>query len=156
MQTSSRKISGNNDYRTSAAVSPNAIKNGISPQDDEETISGSRVKSLSTQPNRINKAITNRTRFKMTTENEQIESIKLVADLLIRKIEALENALPEISLNPFNKCGNLDEIIRLIEINLIKNALKEAQWSQTKAAQMLGIKPTTLNAKIKRFQISCK
>lgn len=89
-----------------------------------------------------------------TAQDEHIESIKSVTNLLLRKIEALENALPDVSLQPFRKGANLDEIVSLFEKSLIKNALKETNWNQKRAAQMLGVKPTTLNAKIKRYQIS--
>ena len=89
-----------------------------------------------------------------TAQDEQLESIKSVTNLLLRKIEALENALPDVSLQPFRKGANLDEIVNLFEKSLIKNALKETNWNQKRAAQMLGVKPTTLNAKIKRYQIS--
>lgn len=89
-----------------------------------------------------------------SAQEEQLESIKSVTNLLLRKIEALENALPDVSLQPFRKGVNLDEIVNLFEKSLIKNALKETNWNQKRAAQMLGVKQTTLNAKIKRHQIS--
>ena len=48
---------------------------------------------------------------------------------------------------------NLDDEVRRFEIELIRAALLKAQGSQTHAARMLGVKTTTLNTKIKRYQI---
>jgi len=47
-----------------------------------------------------------------------------------------------------------DEVQRF-ETHLIKMALAETKGNQAKAAKLLGIKPTTLNSKIKLFSIEC-
>ena len=39
------------------------------------------------------------------------------------------------------------------ERNLILLALERANWNQRKAASLLKVKPTTLNAKLKRLQV---
>src|SRR5215212_6200490 len=39
------------------------------------------------------------------------------------------------------------------EVRLIRTALGRTSGSQTRAARLLGLKPTTLNAKIKRYGI---
>ena len=44
--------------------------------------------------------------------------------------------------------------VRQFEISLIRTALGRTSGSQTRAARLLGLKPTTLNAKIKRFGIT--
>ena len=41
--------------------------------------------------------------------------------------------------------------IELYEIELIKRALRRVRGSQRRAAELLGLNPTTLNAKIKHF-----
>ena len=52
---------------------------------------------------------------------------------------------------------NLDDELKRYEIGLIRAALDKAGGSQTRAARMLGVKVTTLNTKIKRYQIMrCK
>jgi transcriptional regulator with GAF, ATPase, and Fis domain len=52
---------------------------------------------------------------------------------------------------------NLDDELKRYEIGLIRAALDKADGSQTRAARMLGLKVTTLNTKIKRYQITrCK
>jgi transcriptional regulator with GAF, ATPase, and Fis domain len=43
--------------------------------------------------------------------------------------------------------------VRQFEVSLIRTALGRTSGSQTRAAKMLGLKPTTLNAKIKRYGI---
>ena len=46
--------------------------------------------------NNLNYLVNYQRRSKTTTENEQIESIKTIANLLLRKIEALEKDLPSV------------------------------------------------------------
>jgi len=43
--------------------------------------------------------------------------------------------------------------VRQFEVNLIRTALGRTSGSQIRAARLLGLKPTTLNAKIKRYNI---
>jgi len=44
--------------------------------------------------------------------------------------------------------------VRQFEVNLIRTALGRTSGSQIRAAKLLGLKPTTLNAKIKRYNIN--
>jgi transcriptional regulator with GAF, ATPase, and Fis domain len=44
--------------------------------------------------------------------------------------------------------------VRQFEVNLIRAALGRTSGSQIRAAKLLGLKPTTLNAKIKRYNIA--
>jgi transcriptional regulator with GAF, ATPase, and Fis domain len=44
--------------------------------------------------------------------------------------------------------------VRHFEVSLIRTALGRTSGSQTRAARLLGLKPTTLNAKIKRYGIT--
>jgi len=48
---------------------------------------------------------------------------------------------------------SLDNEVKQFEVSLIRAALYEAGGNQARAARILGVKNTTLNAKIKRFQI---
>jgi DNA-binding NtrC family response regulator len=95
-------------------------------------------------------------RPKTAAENEQIESIKSITNLLLRKIEALEKDFPEVTMDASEKHSNLYEVICSFEKKLIRDALRATNWSQKRAAQILGIKATTLNAKIKRYEINPK
>ncbi len=45
------------------------------------------------------------------------------------------------------------EEVRRFEIGLITRALRRAHGKQNAAAQLLGLKPTTLNAKMKQYQM---
>ena len=45
------------------------------------------------------------------------------------------------------------EEVRRFEIGLITRALRRAQGQQRAAARLLGLKPTTLNAKMKQYQM---
>ena len=89
-------------------------------------------------------------------DNSQIESIKSITNLLLRKIEALERELPEVVIDRSGKGSSLYEVISTFEKKLIKDALRASNWSQKRAAQILGIKATTLNAKIKRYEINAE
>ena len=103
------------------------------------------------------KFVTNYSRnFVAVADNDQIESIKSIINLLFRKVEALEKELPEVVIDPAKKGSNLYEVISPFEKKLIRDALLATNWSQKRAAQILGIKATTLNAKIKRYEINPK
>ena len=54
----------------------------------------------------------------------------------------------------FEENFDLHDEVRNYEIKLIEIALKKTKGSQAKAIKLLGIKKSTLNAKIKRFNIS--
>ena len=89
-----------------------------------------------------------------TLANYNLQSLKSICDLLAREVNVLSNVItenPAIS-NVENKISLAHEVERF-ELNLIKNALACSNGNQTKAANLLGLKLTTLNAKIKRFRI---
>jgi DNA-binding NtrC family response regulator len=86
----------------------------------------------------------------------------------LKKIQGLAGALAQIAagekINPeflnanlFEEedCQNLglEERVRKFEIELISDALIQTGGRQNGAAKLLGIKLTTLNAKIKRYKI---
>jgi DNA-binding NtrC family response regulator len=48
---------------------------------------------------------------------------------------------------------NLEDQVQRYEVDLIRYALIKTQGHQRRAAKMLGVKVTTLNAKIKRYGI---
>ena len=49
--------------------------------------------------------------------------------------------------------GSLRDLVLEFERNLILLALERANWNQRRAASLLKVKPTTLNAKLKRLQV---
>lgn len=83
----------------------------------------------------------------------RIETLKTLAALLLKEVESLKY-MPSIEkdVNPKDKI-NLSEELERIEVELIRNALIRTSGHQSQAAQLLGVKKTTLNAKIKRYEI---
>lgn len=81
---------------------------------------------------------------------ERIDFLREVTTALLSEIKAL---VPLKTLN-IQDGIDLDQEVMQFEIHLIESALKQTGGSQSQAARLLNIKNTTLNAKIKRFQIS--
>lgn len=82
--------------------------------------------------------------------DDRINTLKQTVLQLLQEVESLTIAAP-VGL----KSGaRLDEEVRQFEMNLIRTALGRTAGSQTRAAKLLGLKLTTLNAKIKRYQIT--
>jgi transcriptional regulator with GAF, ATPase, and Fis domain len=86
--------------------------------------------------------------------NNQVEALKVLANLLLQEIESFEQTSP---LNMERREIDLIEEVEKFEANLIRRALVLSRGKQCEAARMLKIKNTTLNAKIKRYGIKfCK
>lgn len=91
---------------------------------------------------------------------ERLEKIKEMAAALLDEAESLdhENALAEnsdhinTSLTHQTAVDFFDEVKRF-EIRLISRALELTGGNQAKAARLLGLGTTTLNYKIKSYQI---
>jgi transcriptional regulator with GAF, ATPase, and Fis domain len=66
---------------------------------------------------------------------------------LLDEVESLAISKP---VDVKNGARFSDEV-RQFEVSLIRTALGRTSGSQTRAARLLGLKPTTLNAKIKRY-----
>jgi DNA-binding NtrC family response regulator len=82
--------------------------------------------------------------------NNRIESLKELAQSLIAEIESLRQAKPM----DFSRGIDFQEEIRMYESALIREALRLTRGNQRKAASLLGLRHTTLNSKIKRYNIS--
>ena len=80
----------------------------------------------------------------------RIETLREVALTLLEKLESLQSARPEHTEGSVKLC---DEVQRF-EVDLIRSALDRTGGNQVRAARLLGVKPTTLNAKLKRYKIS--
>lgn len=86
-------------------------------------------------------------KFKSITQ--KLEAINRIANVVLNEIEHIE------SQNSTNAEGmNFYEEIQHFEVELIRYALNQAGGNQRRAAQILNIKPTTLNSKLKRFNLS--
>jgi transcriptional regulator with GAF, ATPase, and Fis domain len=81
--------------------------------------------------------------------SNKISSIRQNAFTLIREIRELDT----ISYRDLSGGINLHEEVRQFEMRLIRQALEETNGNQTSAANLLGLKLTTLHEKIKRYGI---
>jgi DNA-binding NtrC family response regulator len=80
----------------------------------------------------------------------QIGALKEVAQGLLRQLDLLNHGNHTEQSLEFR---NLQDEVREFEIELINTALSKTQGNQRKAAKLLGLKVTTLNAKMKRYKI---
>lgn len=80
--------------------------------------------------------------------NCRLDALREIALSLLTELETLGRAA-----TPANGRIRLDDEVKKFEVDLIRAALDKAHGNQSRASRMLGIKKTTLNAKIKRYQI---
>jgi len=111
-----------------------------------ESISKGRLRGL---PSRARKA----------APADRLEKIRDMASALLQEAETLdhENSLAEVSaavanLNTRSVVDFFDEVKRF-EISLISRALELTGGNQARAARMLGLGTTTLNYKIKAYEM---
>ena len=88
--------------------------------------------------------------FQDASLDNRIEALREMALTLLEKLESLQSARPVRGDGRVKLC---DEVHRF-EIDLIRAALDRTNGNQVRAARLLGVKPTTLNAKLKRYKIS--
>ena len=69
---------------------------------------------------------------------------------LLGEVESLSISRPV----DIKRSARFSDEVRQFEVNLIRTALGRTSGSQIRAAKLLGLKPTTLNAKIKRYNIA--
>ena len=91
-------------------------------------------------------------RLREPTLHSRLDDLRAMVRSLLTELDSL--ARPDAP-DPDGKL-NLDDELKRYEIGLIRAALDKAGGSQTRAARMLGVKVTTLNTKIKRYQIMCR
>ena len=82
--------------------------------------------------------------------DNRIETLREIALTLLEKLDSLQSARPGSS----DGSVKLSDEVQRFEIDLIRSALDRTGGNQVRAARLLGVKPTTLNAKLKRFKIS--
>lgn len=83
----------------------------------------------------------------------RIEALQALAKLLLHEVESLAEISPTTTGQPRETEINLTEEVQRYEADLICNALLAANGNQRKAAKMLGMKNSTLHAKIRRYEI---
>ncbi|HVF48498.1 MAG TPA: helix-turn-helix domain-containing protein [Pyrinomonadaceae bacterium] len=79
----------------------------------------------------------------------KIEALKELTLTLLKEVESLKEAQPHDGRRHLN----LHEEVRRFEAEMIRWALKRTNGHQRRAARLLGLKVTTLHAKIKRYRI---
>jgi DNA-binding NtrC family response regulator len=79
----------------------------------------------------------------------QIGVLRDVAMTLLNELELLRPPVREESASELN----FNDQVRRFETELILKALCSTHGNQLRASKILGIKPTTLNSKIKRYKI---
>ena len=89
-------------------------------------------------------------RLNQNNMDDKINTLRETVLQLLQEVESLTIAAP----TGLKSGARLDEEVRQFEMNLIRSALGRTAGSQTRAAKLLGLKLTTLNAKIKRYHIS--
>ena len=75
---------------------------------------------------------------------------------IICSLQAAVQDLQSIELPEIDDEFDFYSEVRRFETNLIKSALRISDGSQAKAARLLKLKPTTLNAKLKVLQLLSK
>jgi transcriptional regulator with GAF, ATPase, and Fis domain len=79
----------------------------------------------------------------------RLNTLRETVLLLLDEVESLAISKPVDIKNG----ARFSDEVRQFEMSLIRTALGRTSGSQTRAAKLLGLKPTTLNAKIKRYGI---
>jgi transcriptional regulator with GAF, ATPase, and Fis domain len=80
------------------------------------------------------------------------DRINAVRDLVLRLLRELESLRPEGLSRP-DSAASLQTQVQQFESELIRQALYRSAGNQARAARLLGVKHTTLNAKIHRYRI---
>lgn len=88
-------------------------------------------------------------------KQSQIEALKSLSLLLVREIDCLDERQSALENEIENKKPiSLADELQRFEINMIRCALIRTAGKQIEAARLLGLKPTTLYEKIKRYNIN--
>lgn len=82
--------------------------------------------------------------------NNNLALLKEILSSMLDQMETLRN----VRTVSVRRGINLHHEVRQFEIDIIECALEQTAGNQARAARMLGINQTTLNQKIKRYNIS--
>jgi DNA-binding NtrC family response regulator len=81
-----------------------------------------------------------------------LKSLKSMLQLLLNEVEFLEELIPTGGADAMFDMS-LDQRLEVVEKEILRGALRATGGHQVRAAKMLNIGSTTLNAKLKRFGI---
>ena len=88
-------------------------------------------------------------------KRNQLTALEYLASIMLREIESLKRAEEGAQYEVANGDGiNLYDEVQNFEASLIRTALIRAKGVQKRAAELLGVKVTTLSVKIKRYKIA--
>jgi DNA-binding NtrC family response regulator len=82
-----------------------------------------------------------------------LEALKTLTFQLMKEIEVLKTTQADFSILDSETKLSFDEAVRNFEKELIRSALIRCSGNQTRAANLLGLKLSTLNTKMKRLNI---
>lgn len=86
----------------------------------------------------------------LTSSRHKITTVKQLAIRLLREVQAMR----EVEVRSLGDGVDFYEEVSRFEIDLIKCALLQTAGHQRQAARLLKLKVTTLNSKIKHYNIS--
>lgn len=89
--------------------------------------------------------------------NNRLAALKVLSQSILREVESLKNntkSESEIFGETVDGKIDLDKEVQKYEVELIRCALVRTGGRQRRAAKLLNVKISTLNAKIKRYGIS--
>jgi transcriptional regulator with GAF, ATPase, and Fis domain len=84
-----------------------------------------------------------------TSVDVRLNTLRETVLQLLDEVECLAISRPV----DIKRGARFSDEVKQFEVSLIRTALGRTSGSQTRAAKLLGLKPTTLNAKIKRYGI---
>jgi transcriptional regulator with GAF, ATPase, and Fis domain len=90
------------------------------------------------------------TLLREATIDTRLDALKEVALTLLGAVDSLRSTSPSR-----DHSIKLQDEVQRFETDLIRTALDRTGGNQARAARLLGVKHTTLNAKIKRYKIRC-
>jgi DNA-binding NtrC family response regulator len=87
--------------------------------------------------------------FQSSLDVERLNALRDLALMLLSAVESLQIGRPA----PAASDAGLPDQVQRFESDLIRQALHRTGGNQARAARLLGVKYTTLNAKIRRYKI---
>jgi DNA-binding NtrC family response regulator len=79
--------------------------------------------------------------------HNKLEALKVLANSILFEVKSLETSREARSSSKVDLCSEVQQF----EADLIRCALMRTGGRQRRAAALLGVKPTTLHAKMKRY-----
>ncbi|MEP7075544.1 MAG: helix-turn-helix domain-containing protein [Acidobacteriota bacterium] len=101
----------------------------------------------SSNKNRMHDAVSSARVDAPAVMNNKLEALKVLANSILSEVASLERDREIVS----HTNVDLSMEVERFEIDLIRCALTRTGGRQRRAAALLGIKPTTLHAKMKRY-----